>query len=177
MSCSRECTFLWIYYYKINFMFFVKKSSFFFLKALLLQSLILNKNILVFFDYFDLNVIKNDFVFYNSNFFFLSSSFMNFFFKNEKFLTFLRPSFFLFSFDTLDGFFSFFKNFKVASFFFLGISYKGIFLNSIFFPVLSRICDIFSMINLQNFFIFFFRFCYYLFFFFIYLFALLFFFW
>ena len=115
-------------------MFFIKKSSLFFFKAILLKHFFYNKNILVFYDFLD--YILEDFYsfkslifFFNLDFIFLSSNFINFFFKSTFFF-FLKPGSLLLYLNSFEDFFKFDLKIKeLSSIFLIGFCFKFFFVN------------------------------------------------
>lgn len=115
-------------------MFFIKKTTFFYFKALLLQTIFSNKGFLAFFDGFDFSFIKKNVFFnliflYNFKGLFLSSKFISFFIKqtNLTFFCFFKPFLFLVHGFFLSDFFKFLK--ESFNFFLIGFSFNFIFFN------------------------------------------------
>jgi hypothetical protein len=116
-------------------MFFIKKSTFFYFKALFLQSLFSDKGFLAFFDVFDSSFFKKNTFFdfvssFNLKFLFLSSNFISFFIKQTGlfFFCFFKPSVFLVHGFLLSDFFKILKN--SFNFFLIGFSFNFVFFNN-----------------------------------------------
>lgn len=130
-------------------MFVIKKTSLYFNKSIILQSVFITKGFLAFFDYFEM-VSFNFFSFKNFvilnkfDFFFLNSSFISFFFSN-MFFNFLKPGLFLISGSSLNDFFVFNNKVKDSfSFFLVGFCFNTFFFNYNFLLDSKRILDIFN---------------------------------
>ena|ERR1700722_13069694 len=119
-------------------MFFVKKSSLFFHKGVVLQLFLNQKLFLAFYDYFDLTSLSlTTFKLLSQNYNFdcivLSANFIAHFFKNKHFFSFLKPGIIVISGDSFIDFFSFSSSINEAVFFLIGVVFGQTFLNLFFF--------------------------------------------
>lgn len=119
-------------------MFFVKKSSLFFHKGVVLQLSLNQKLFLAFYDYFNLSTLslttfkilsQN----YNFDYMLLSTNFISIFFKHKHFFSFLKPGIIVISGDSFIDFFSFSSDTNDADFFLIGVAFGQTFLNLFFF--------------------------------------------
>lgn len=141
-------------------MFFIKKSSFFYLQSLFLQTIFSHKGFLAFFDGFDCSFVKkisffNNVSFFNFVGFFLSSKFISFFVKKTglNFFCFFKPSVFFIKGIVLVDFYRFLK--LSFNFFLIGFSFDFIFFNNFYF---NKLFDFsFLFFNFYFFFIFIFQ--------------------
>jgi hypothetical protein len=143
-------------------MFFIKKSSLFFFKALLLKQYFYKKNILAFYGFLDLisedlSSFRSLLFFFKLDFFLLSSNFINFFFKSG-FFKFLKPGSFLIYFNSFEEFLNFNLKIKeLSSFYLVGICFKFFFIN---FNYISSFNIFFKYNNFINLFSFFYKYIY-----------------
>jgi hypothetical protein len=130
----------------------VKRSSLFFIKGLKFFSFLINSKYLAIFNYFNVIYLPS---IKGLTFFFFSSSFVYFFFKNLVFFKFLNPFCLVVFPFLLNDFFGFFKEFS-SDLFLVGFSFDFFFFNSRFFLNLD-----FFGIDFIFIFIFFFKYFYF----------------
>lgn len=143
-------------------MFFIKKSSLFFFKALLVKYHFYNKNTLAFYGLLDLvlkdiSSFRSLLFFFKLDFFLLSSNFINFFFKSG-FFKFLKPGSFLIYLNSFEEFLKFDLKIKdLSSFYLIGFCFKFFFIN---YNYISRFNDFLKYNNFIHLLSFFFNYIY-----------------